>query len=106
VKLVSVELRPFHKSSAPFKDHEVPPLKEHSHVSNQCAKAIRMLHPAPKSVSRIRPTYGVNTGVLGAKVMGRVGSCSSTYRAYTTPANAEMIRIYSYFSCFSETVGR
>jgi hypothetical protein len=46
--------QPLHESPVLIKDREVAPLYGHSHVSNQCAKALRMLHPPPKSVSRIR----------------------------------------------------
>jgi hypothetical protein len=43
-----------------------------------------------------RATYGGNTGILEGKVIGKVGSCSLNYRAYTTPGNIGMVGLYAF----------
>jgi hypothetical protein len=43
-----------------------------------------------------RATYGENTVIWEGKVIGKVGSCSLNYRAYTTPAKVGLVELYAF----------
>ena len=45
-----------------------------------------------------RATYGENTGVLEGGVIGKVGSCSLIYRAYTTPGKVGLVGLYAFWA--------
>jgi hypothetical protein len=53
-----------------------------------------------------RSTYGDNTGILEGGVIGKVGSCSLKYGAYTTPANAGMVWVYPFFRFVGPSGGK
>ena len=53
-----------------------------------------------------RATYGENTGIWEGKVIGKVGSCSLNYRAYTTPGNVGMVGLYAFWAIVGINSGK